>query len=156
MLWAAQVNTIANKPLPDIYFISISNWLAIPFSFAPRGVLLAVYLQMSAFRRYAHDQRTLQQQLRSFSVRDAHCSDSEDRKTIEQTILTWFDTDDLEVGCVRPATYTWMLGVQSEDQGDDWRQRASLGPGTALPHGHVIAPPATTSLQQRSSLEFRG
>ena len=56
-----------------------------------------MYLQMSAFRRYAHDRRALLQQLRSFSVRHARCSDPEDRKTIEQTILTWFDTDDLEV-----------------------------------------------------------
>ena len=59
---------------------------------------VAAYLQIAGFRRYARDRRFLEQQLRSFSVQEAKCSDAQDRHTIEATILSWFETSDLEVG----------------------------------------------------------
>lgn len=59
---------------------------------------IAAYLQIAGFRRYARDRRFLEQQLRSFSVQEAKCSDAQDRHTIEATILSWFETSDLEVG----------------------------------------------------------
>lgn len=81
---AVQVNTTMNKPVPDIYFIAGT-------------MLVAAYFQIDAFRQYAVDRSSLEQQLRSFSVQSAMCSDLQDRSTIEKTILGWFDTDDIEV-----------------------------------------------------------
>ena len=70
--------------MPDIYFIAGT-------------MLVAAYFQIDAFRQYAVDRSSLEQQLRSFSVQSAMCSDLQDRSTIEKTILGWFDTDDIEV-----------------------------------------------------------
>ena len=81
---AVQINTAVNKPVPDTYFIATT-------------MLIASYFQIGAFREYAVDRRCLEQQLRSFSVQSAMCSDSQDRSTIEETILGWFGTEDLEV-----------------------------------------------------------
>jgi len=82
VLAAVQVNTVVSKPLADVYFIGIT-------------VLIAAYFQMAAFRRYAFDRRSLEQQLRTFAVQQAECSDPKDRAMIEETIHSWFG--DVEV-----------------------------------------------------------
>eukprot|EP00435_Cladocopium_sp_Y103_P020350 s555_g4.t5 len=84
VLLAVQINTVFNKPVPDSYFIAAV-------------CVCAAYLQIAAFRQYARDRRFLAQQLQSFSVQHAMCSDLQDRSTIEATILSWFDTTDIEV-----------------------------------------------------------
>lgn len=84
VLLAVQINTVFNKPVPDSYFIAAA-------------CVCAAYLQIAAFRQYARDRRFLAQQLQSFSVQHALCSDLQDRSTIEATILNWFDTTEIEV-----------------------------------------------------------
>lgn len=84
VILAVQINTVFNKPVPDIPIIIAT-------------CAIAAYLQIAGFRRYARDRRFLEQQLRSFSVQEAKCSDAQDRHTIEATILSWFETSDLEV-----------------------------------------------------------
>eukprot|EP00913_Durusdinium_trenchii_P003841 g3557.t1 len=111
---AVQVNTTMNKPVPDIYFIAGT-------------MLVAAYFQIDAFRQYAVDRSSLEQQLRSFSVQSAMCSDLQDRSTIEKTILGWFDTDDIEV-CNR------HIREVISDQ-----VMASLGPAKHYP-SHMLAP----------------
>lgn len=81
---AVQINTVCNKPVPDSYFITAV-------------CVTAQYLQIAAFRQYARDRRALAQQLQSFSLQQAMCSDQQDRSRIEATILDWFDTNEIEV-----------------------------------------------------------
>ena len=69
-----QINTLANHPLPEAYLF-------------PASAFAAFYALSIAFRQYAHDRRALKEQLRSFSLQNAVCSDPGDRITILETIL---------------------------------------------------------------------
>jgi len=83
-LFTVQINTLANHPVPEVYLVAGSAFGAL-------------YAQTIAFRQYAHDRRALKEQLRTFSLQNAVCSDPGDRITILETILDWFGVTEVEL-----------------------------------------------------------
>ncbi|CAK9044362.1 unnamed protein product [Durusdinium trenchii] len=72
-----QFNRIAGRPIPDILILALA-------------LIIGGYLLCMAFRRYALDRKAMNQQIQSFSVEDAKCSDPSDRQWVETSMLRWF------------------------------------------------------------------
>eukprot|EP00439_Symbiodinium_sp_Y106_P080155 s194_g18.t3 len=102
------------------------------------GELVAVE-RANDSKRYAFDRRSLEQQLRTFAVQQAECSDPKDRAMIEETIHSWFG--DVEV-CNRQIR---------ETIGD--KVMASLGPARHYPTRMLV--PILLRLGWMVPLSFR-
>lgn len=72
-----QFNKVVGKPLPEMAILAAS-------------LLVGGYCWSAALRQYARDRKAMHQQIGSFSVQSAKCSDPRDRTWVERTMLRWF------------------------------------------------------------------
>ena len=73
-----QINRLVDNVMPDVLIIFVTTWIS-------------CYCLMAVLRAYARDRQALENQIEAFSIREAQCSWTRDRETVENTVLQWFD-----------------------------------------------------------------
>eukprot|EP00435_Cladocopium_sp_Y103_P017076 s1122_g4.t1 len=72
-----QFNKVVGKPIPELAILAAA-------------LLVGGYGWGAALRQYARDRKAMGEQIGSFSVQSAKCSDPRDRTWVERTMLRWF------------------------------------------------------------------